>query len=108
MYADYLKETHGLCTLEMDGGFCTYRVEGVNLYISDFYVKPEMRTARCAKNILDQLEKIARAKFCELMYGHVRMSNLQKERALGLYISWGAFVVGAENGNITVAKEIKA
>ena len=58
-YADYLKETRNIETLECDEGFATYIFMGEDCYIQDIYIRPEVRQKHAASKVADQIKEIA-------------------------------------------------
>lgn len=71
MYADYVKETRGIESLETDFGFATYIIRAGECYIEDIYVKPQFRKDRVGAEMADKIRAIAKEQGCKLLTGTV-------------------------------------
>lgn len=60
MYFDYIKERENLDHIATESGFITFRIEGENCLISDYYVKPEFRRLHKGKFFADQVLELCK------------------------------------------------
>lgn len=71
LYQDYFR-CEGFETLEIpEIAFCTYKIEGLECYLRDIYVKPEFREKHTAVKLADLVVKIAKSNNCKYFIGTV-------------------------------------
>lgn len=75
LYAQFLKEVHGLDCLEYEWGYATYELGPDYVYIIDIFVKPELRSAHKGVQLMHEIESIAKQKGAIKMYGSVAITS---------------------------------
>lgn len=88
-YASYLKERLGLITIENDYGFITYRINGDECFITDFYVAEEYRNTGKGTAFFDTLTNIATEAGCTHLMGSVHVNSATSSSALIMALKYG-------------------
>lgn len=107
LYADYLKEREGMNLIVSEAGFISYCVLDSQLFIGDLYVDQAARRSGEGKALIKEVEKIALESGCSFIFGIVRMTALQANEVLKIFLLNGAEVFKVEGQNIFVRREIK-
>lgn len=89
-YAEYMKETLKVETIEDDNGFCTYEfLSDTECYIRDIYVVPALRKSNVAAGYADQVAEIAKQKGCKLLVGSVNTTIKDPTTSMKVLIAYG-------------------
>jgi len=90
LYADYILEHRGDCTIENQNGFATYRFlnNGATIYLVDIYVKPEMRNSAIATDFADKVCEIGRQKGAKELLGTVVPSAKNSTASLKVLLAY--------------------
>jgi GNAT superfamily N-acetyltransferase len=109
MYREYFEEEYGRKTFSNEFGFCSYHIEGSELFIADFYVKPEFRKTLEAKKLFSSIVNIAEMAGCEFISANVHVEPIKSEKATRLlrtYLAMGFMAFKATNEHVTLAYEL--
>lgn len=111
MFADYFLEEYGYETLIKDCGFCTYYINGNSseLFITNFYIKPEFRKSYEGKKMFSEIKEIAREKKLNFVTALVSSGVKPPERVtkiLKCYLSLGFNVYETKNNQTILGMEV--
>ena len=101
LWADYHSERFGFKTIEVEGGFICYGLKPPDASIEEFYVSPEKRGTRTAKDLADLVFRIAREAGCKKVWAKVQPGALGAEHALRTNLHYG-FKLVCNNGVDTI------
>lgn len=76
LYSKYIKEREGANILENDKAFCSYRLEDKGLFICDIYVDEKYRKSNIGKELVDEVESLAKEKGLKESYCTVCVTSL--------------------------------
>lgn len=108
LYKDYVKEVmNGRDIVYNDKGFLTYNINKDNIYLADFYVKPEFRKSHVGKELLDQVEKIAKEKNLDYLYGRAFFDVNNLPNFIEVWNKFGYETFSANDNYIQFVKRIK-
>lgn len=102
-WAEYLKETRGIETLETDLGFATYLFNGDTCYIQDIWVKPEVRKQHAASAIANEIKAIAIEKGSKWLMGTVNATFKDPTTSAKALLAYG-FKIDRVLENVIVMK----
>lgn len=111
MFESYFLEEYGRDTLRNDHGFCMYVLnkEHAELFITDFYVKPESRVSYEGKKLFERVKDIGRVHNCEVVTALVSFGVKDPARCtriLRTYLSMGFQVMDSKNNQIILKMDI--
>lgn len=106
LYADYIKEREGIDTLEVDGGFATYNIEGDSCYIINIYTIPEMRKTGLASQMADQIAGKAKLAGCRYLLGSVDPRTNGATESMKVLLAYGFKLQGLNGPLIFFSKEL--
>lgn len=105
LYAKYLLEREGICTLETSYGFITYQcLEDETVYLIDLYVVPEQRQHGTARDLADAVVELTHAK---TVLGSVSPEAHHAHQSLLVLLAYGMVLWKIENNLIFFKKEVK-
>lgn len=111
MYRDYNEEEYGRRTYVNEYGFCSYTVSGSELFIADFYCKPEYRKTYEAKKLFSEIVNIANSAGCEFISANVFVEPVKSDKATRLlrtYFAMGFKAFRCREEFLTLAYDLKA
>lgn len=106
LYSEYIQERENKSIVEHDKGFATYKIIGLECYIIDIYVKPEARKEGLASKMADEITEIAKSKGCKILSGSVYPAANGSTESLKVLLAYGFKLHDAQNGMISMYKEI--
>jgi N-acetylglutamate synthase-like GNAT family acetyltransferase len=106
-FADYYKERQQLETIITDYGFITYGIHNDQALLSDIYVAPEFRHTDKASTLYDLFYDHAKQAGCKHVFANFSVADQASSKNLTTCLRRGFRLVGANNQQITVCKEIK-
>jgi hypothetical protein len=111
MFEDYFLEEFGKETLVSDAGFAMYEINGEmsELFVSDFYIKPEFRKTIENKKLFTRLKEIAAEKELKFITGIVSFGvkdNAVSTRVLKMYLALGFKVLQVKDKQIVLIMEV--
>jgi ribosomal protein S18 acetylase RimI-like enzyme len=106
LYADYVKEREGYCTIHDENGFMTYFIQKNECYIRDVYVKPELRQSKVGFKYFEEVCKLAKENGCTIVTGSVRPSANGSTDSLKVMLSVGFKLMSSTNDAIFFVKEL--
>lgn len=89
LYADYMKERLHAETIEFEGGFVVYSIQGPECFIREAYIRPESRRNKGASLLFQAVEDKARAAGCTFMSGSVDPKAAGATEALHVGLHFG-------------------
>ena len=107
LWADYLKERLNWDVLECDDGFIAYNLKPPEASIEDFYIKPDKRCSSLAKKLADQVFDIAKKSGCKRMWAKITPGLKGCDHAMKTNLHYGFKIVGIDNNQIVIMKEIR-
>lgn len=105
-FGKYLTEVKGKNIYEADYGFATYSFLNDDCYIEDIYIDKEQRSAGKARELGNEIAKIAIAKGCKRLLGSVIVSVPNSTHNLSILMDEGYKLDSATNNFIVVAKDL--
>lgn len=106
MWLNYQKERFGYESIEEEWGFALYQVMPPNLWVREFYIKPEHRGNKHGVGLMDRLSVIAGERSCKNLVCEIWANDRGAARTLSCVIGFGFQVVSAEGGRIILGKVI--
>ncbi len=106
LYANYLKERHGVETIETPGGFLTYRIQAPECFLRDIYVAPEARREELGSVMVAKMEQIALEKGCKHVAATIVPSAAGATEALHAALHIGMRVAQVRGDAIILVKEL--
>jgi GNAT superfamily N-acetyltransferase len=67
LYAQYILEREGVSCLEFADGFITYKIEGPQCFVRDFFVQRSHRSLGVGHQLIDRVIEIAKEKGCSFI-----------------------------------------
>jgi hypothetical protein len=110
MYRDYFEEEYGRKTYVNEFGFCSYSIDGNELFIADFYVKPEFRKSYEAKKLFTEVADIGKMAGCEFLSANVHVMPIKAEKSTRLirtYLAMGFRAFKSDNNHLTLVYDLK-
>jgi GNAT superfamily N-acetyltransferase len=105
-YANYIKEKANIELIEHDYGFVSYSLLSDHVYIHDMYIDKDHRRKGIGSDLLKQIEIIAWAKKIKYVLSAVQINSNGLHEALLAQMLKGFKIVGADEKEIKLAKEI--
>ena len=98
MFFDYVKEKEGYETIQAEGGFLSYVINGQEFYIGHFYVAPSHRKSP-AHFVALMREAFARARAADasVFSCHVALASKNANALLISYLKFGFEVRGQDH-----------
>jgi GNAT superfamily N-acetyltransferase len=106
MWSRYVAERHGWETLERDGGFITYDLKPPECSIEEFYVEPKSRGTRLAKDMADEVFRIAHKAGALRMWARVIPGTNGAEHAMKTNLHYGFKIACTRGNDIILVKAI--
>lgn len=106
-WADYHKELWGYETIEVEGGFILYDIKPPDCSIEDFYVRPDLRGTSLAKRLADQVFKRAKEAGVKKVWAKIVPSLPHSTHAMKTNLHYGFKLVGIQDNEIYLMKEIE-
>lgn len=105
-YEAYFKELLGVETQEIDGGFYSYKVEGVEFNVVAVYLRPERRRFLAYRDGFNYMMDKAAELGCKSIMATVTVGNKSVSVALTTMLKAGFEIIKAEAGVITLQRNI--
>lgn len=108
MFAEYYKEREDLECEETENGFALYSFLDIPkcVYITDIYVKKEVRNKKEASKLADKIVDLAKDKGYSLLLGSVCIDTNNYETSIKVLEAYGMQQAYSENSKIYFVKEI--
>lgn len=107
LYSKYLLEKEGKETLEIpEKGFVTYKLLGDICHICILFVNGNYRRGDIARQLMDEVVR-KKAQNCKAFTAAINTKQFDTSRTTVILLRYGFEVVGAENGDILLYKDIK-
>jgi hypothetical protein len=106
-FADYYLERLGLDTFENEDGFIVYHVEREELFIKEYYVRPESRNVNTHAFFDDKMVEIANQNKCKYLSCGVSIKALTADHALQFIMRRGFKLNSANNDYIILTRELE-
>lgn len=98
LFTDYKKERENKEAIEVDGGFCTYIINGELVYIEDIFVAKDKRRSGLAFLMADQVVTLAKEHGCKRLLGTIDPSTIGAPESLKLLMAYGLKPCRVQNG----------
>lgn len=105
-YARYIKEKANHELIENDFGFITYEVGQNSVHIHDLWVDPDYRRQGISRKLVSLVIEEGKKNGCEYLTSCVQLRTRDATKTLKAQIEFGFVVVGANENEIKLAKEI--
>lgn len=105
-YEAYFKELLGVETQEIDGGFYSYKVEGVEFNVVAVYLRPERRRFLAYRDGFNHMMDKAAELGCKSIIATVTVGSKSVSVALTTMLKAGFEIIKAEAGVITLQRNI--
>ncbi len=102
MYAQYVRERLGREIIYNDKCFLVYTINGDELYVVEIFVRSEFRKTGAMKDLINQVEAIAKEKKCKHITGTIYTDTLGATESLVYCISHGMKVHGTKEEDCIV------
>lgn len=106
-WAAYNEELGGPIFLEKPWGFCSYAMIEGGIWIKDIYIVPEERRKGRGKDLIREIEDIARAAGKTFLIAEAQMNSPVRLDSIKAQIAVGFVPGAADNGVLYSRKEIK-
>lgn len=106
LFADYIKEREGLDTIENEHGFLSFRIINDVCYVRDLFVTKPERGRGYARVLYGQLLRVARDSQCKKISCFVDCRAPNAAESLAVILTGDFKVVAAEDGLITLEREL--
>lgn len=106
LFLRYKKERENVESIQVDGGFITYKFLPDYCYIEDFYIVPELRRTGLIYDLASQVEEIARKQGYLKMLGSVVIDTNNPEISLIGCLKHGYKILKLEGNIIWLHKEL--
>ena len=107
LYGEYILEREGYSIVETAAGFATFKVNGVECYLRDLYVKPQFRKDGVAAALADEVQKRAKEMGATILLGSVCVGMLGDTDSLKVLLAYGMKMCGVNGDFIYFNKEIR-
>lgn len=107
LFDEYMAEREGATVLRNEDGFLSFRIEGDECLILNFYVCPQKRRQLSSFCLLEDLLDRVRLSKCRWLSACVFIYTRNSTESLKAILAFGLKAVKAENGCITFIKEFK-
>lgn len=106
-YAQYIKERENKEIIENESGFLTYKIFEKECYLADMFIVPEKRGSSAVAYFIQELSDISIRAGCDHISANIRLNDKGATRTLRASLKLGFNLVSAENGTITICKELR-
>lgn len=106
LYPQYLKETLGYETIELEGGFISYVIVGEVLHLEEIYVVPAQRRSDLGLRLFNLARAKGKEAECSRIQTSVLIFRSGAERALRVNLALGFKMISAEGNRIIMQREI--
>ena len=106
MFGDFKKELEGICEIESEFGFATYKVTGEEIYIEDLYIKPDNRRSHHASDMVDSISEIGIKNGCKRIWCSVCPSKNNSTISLMAQLGYGFKLSSSRDNFILLVKEL--
>lgn len=89
LYGEYIKAREGFEIIEFPFGFASYKVNGIECYIRDVYIVPEMRKQGAASILCDTIKTKAKELNCKCLITSVCPSANDSTESLKAVLGYG-------------------
>lgn len=86
--------------------FFAYKIVGEECVVKDIFIRKKFRAQGLMLEAAKKLEDIAISRGCKYMTGFVQAWDLNKERALSLYMKFGFKILRLEGQTIIIGKKL--
>ena len=109
LYGDYIQEREGKHIVENEHGFATYTLipEAKECYIMDVYVSPEKRKSGLAKQMVDEIQGIAKKQDYKYLTTTASPSTKNSTTSLNVILSCGFKLLRSEHDLIWFIKGVQ-
>lgn len=107
LYAEYIKEREGKEYVETEFGFFVYEIYKPYIYLSDVYIKPEMRKLGKCKEVVELVRQIGIENNCDKILTTYCIDDPNKERSRKVIELCGFTYLKTNNTMIWFEKDIK-
>lgn len=108
-WINYMIHEEGKTVLDRDGGLIAFTIKGEECYVSDFYVKEEMRGSGVAIKLARDAVNYAKDLGCKFMTCNIFINESNKKmfaHKVRIFSNFGFLPQSANNNVITMFKEI--
>lgn len=105
-YASYLKEKADIELIEHEYGFVSFSILNGHAYIHDMWVDKDHRNKGIGSKLLKEVEIIAWSFKCKFVLSSVQINSNAMNEALLAQMLKGFKIIGANEKEIKLAKEI--
>jgi ribosomal protein S18 acetylase RimI-like enzyme len=105
-WVQYIQERESTQVYETEEGFATYKINGLECYLSDIYVLPEFRKQNIASKMADQIAIIAKEQGCKYLLGSVCPTANNADTSLRVLQAYGMRLVSAKDNIIYMVKDL--
>lgn len=106
LYAKYISQRSGFKVLEDKTGFIIYKITNDECFIVDMFVEDFFRQKGKGKELVDTLSDLARFEKCTFVSAHIHLFDNNANNTLHAALHTGFKVVRAENGILTIIKNL--
>jgi len=109
LWKEYIAEREGMETIEHENGFITFSINAKNkvCFIRDMFIRAEERNRGYGQLLFDELCDVALKAGAKELIAQVDTRAKNASHSLGVILSRGFEVLGAEHGVITLAREVE-
>lgn len=107
IYAKYIRERDGSQIIENEYGFIIYKISGEECFIKDMCVDLSSRTSGKGRELMNELEEIARANRCTFISGTIHLFDKNANDTLKKSLSVGFLVKEANNNILVIIKDME-
>jgi GNAT superfamily N-acetyltransferase len=106
LYAKYIEERRGLSVLETEDSFLTYKFCGDDCFIHDMYVVNAKRTIGVGRDLIGQLEDLAKAAGCKYISANIDLRTPGATNCLLASLNVGFEAKAAQGDALLIIKDI--
>lgn len=109
LWSDYYNETGHLKVIEIEAGFVTYQINGLECNIQDFFIAMDFRSGAYAKELERKVEEEGRRAGCKFLSTQVnlKVKEPQRSRLVKMHLIRGMTIVNVDPQAIHFIKELK-
>lgn len=108
-WINYMINEEGKTVLDREGGFIAFTIKGEECYISDFYVKEEMRGSGLALKLANDAVNYAKEYGCKFMSCNIFINQANRKmfaHKVRIFSEFGFLPETANSNVLTMLKEI--
>ena len=106
LFSQYFKEREDVDCLENEGGFVLFKLEHPHVYISDIFVRKDLRRSQKAKELADQVCSVAKHRGYTTLIGSVDLTANNYEASFKVLKAYGMEEFKRVNNMIYFKKEL--